>query len=107
MARITFIQPDGNATTVEIEGGVSVMEGALKHEVPGILAECGGKCVCSTCHCYVAEAWSERLPPRNIEEEDLIDFAYEPKATSRLTCQLKVTQDLDGLVLHVPAQQLQ
>ena len=106
MARITFIQPDGAAATVEIANGLTVMEGAVESGIPGILAECGGSCSCSTCHCYVADGWTEMLPPPDDDESGLIEFAWEPRESSRLTCQLRVTDALDGLVLHVPAQQL-
>ncbi|MFZ5556496.1 MAG: 2Fe-2S iron-sulfur cluster-binding protein [Pseudomonadota bacterium] len=106
MPRITFVQPDGTRITVDVAPGKSVMEGAREHGVPGILAECGGECSCSTCHCYVDDGWTDRLPPKDDAEAGLIDFAWEPRATSRLTCQLRVTAELDGLVLHVPAQQL-
>ena len=106
MARITFIQPDGAATTVEIANGLTVMEGAVESGIPGILAECGGSCSCSTCHCYVADGWAGTLPPPDDDESGLIEFAWEPRESSRLTCQLRVTDALDGLVLHVPEQQL-
>ena len=106
MAQITFVQPDGSRETVEIRTGLSVMEGATGAGIPGILAECGGSCSCSTCHCYVVEGWFERLPAPGSDEAGLLDFAWEPRANSRLTCQLVVSDDLDGLVLEVPAQQL-
>ena len=106
MPKITFIQPDGAAATVEIANGLTVMEGAVESGIPGILAECGGSCSCSTCHCYVADGWTEMLPPPDDDESGLIEFAWEPRESSRLTCQLRVTDALDGLVLYVPAQQL-
>ena len=105
MARITFVQPDGERTLVDAPAGKSVMEAARAHGVAGIVAECGGQLACATCHCYVDEAWLGRLPPRDDAETDLLDFAWEPRETSRLTCQLEVTAELDGLVLHVPSQQ--
>ena len=106
MPRITFIQPDGAATAVDIANGLTVMEGAVENGIAGILAECGGSCSCSTCHCYVAQSWTGALPPPQDDESGLIEFAWEPRDSSRLTCQLRVTDALDGLVLHVPAQQL-
>ena len=106
MASVTFVQPDGASMTVEIRNGLSVMEGAVANQVPGILAECGGSCSCSTCHCYVEPDWTARLPEPGGDESGLLEFAWEPKENSRLTCQIEVTDDIDGLILHVPAQQL-
>ena len=82
------------------------MEAARDNRVQGIRAECGGECCCSTCHCYVDEQWVSRLPPKRDDEAGLVEFACEPKENSRLACQLQVTEALDGLVLHVPLQQL-
>jgi len=106
MAQITFIQPDGGSETIAIENGVSIMEGATAHGVAGIVAECGGCCSCSTCHCYVAPEWFDRLPPMSADESSLVEFAWEPKENSRLGCQLIVDDSLDGLVLHVPERQI-
>ena len=106
MARVTFIQPDGSRSTVDMAAGRSVMEGAVAVQVPGIVAECGGNMQCSTCHCYVDPEWYDRLPRPVKDEIMLIEFAWEPRGNSRLTCQLQVTERLDGLVLRVPAQQL-
>ena len=106
MARVTFIQPDGATATVDIENGLSVMEGAVRSGIDGIPAQCGGSCSCSTCHCYVADGWADVLPAPDDEETGLLEFAWEPRESSRLTCQLRVTDAMDGLVLHVPAQQL-
>ena len=106
MAKITFIEPDGTTKTVDIMNGLTVMEGAVKNGIVGILAECGGMCSCSTCHCYVDPDWFDRLPPKKEDEEGLVEFAWQPKKTSRLTCQLVVSDALDGLVLRVPKQQL-
>ena len=106
MANITFIEPDGTEKTVEIEAGLSVMEGAVKHGIAGILAECGGMCSCSTCHCYVEAGWFDKLPAKEDDEAGLLDFAWEPRETSRLTCQIRVSDAIDGLVLKVPAQQI-
>ena len=106
MPNLVFILPDGRRTVVAAEAGRSVMEAARAHGVPGIRAECGGECSCSTCHCYIDPAWLARLPPVGRDEAGLVAFAWEPRETSRLTCQIPVTQALEGLVLRVPAQQL-
>jgi 2Fe-2S ferredoxin len=106
MAKITYIEHGGKEHVVEVEDGLTVMEGAVKNAIPGIDADCGGACACSTCHVYVDEAWVERLPPREPMEEDMLDFAYEPKPNSRLTCQLKVSPALEGLVVRMPEKQI-
>ena len=81
------------------------MEGAVQNDIPGIDADCGGSCACATCHVYVDEKWSEKLPKKEITEEDMLDMAYEPKKFSRLTCQITVTDELDGLVVKMPLKQ--
>lgn len=107
MAKITYVEHDGTAHVVEVANGMTVMEGARDNGIPGIDADCGGACACSTCHVYVAPEWVDRLPPREPMEEDMLDFAYEPDPeTSRLTCQLKVTDELDGLVVTMPERQI-
>ena len=106
MLRVTFVQPDGSKRTLEVEAGRSAMEAARDNAIHGILAECGGECSCCTCHCYVDAGWIGRVPPRSDGEAGMIEFAHEPRAASRLACQLLMTDALDGLVLHVPAQQL-
>lgn len=107
MARITYIEHGGKEHVVDVPSGLTVMEGARDNGIPGIEADCGGACACSTCHVYVAEEWVERLPAKEDMEEDMLDFAYEPDpALSRLTCQLKVTDALDGLVVQMPAKQI-
>lgn len=106
MSRLIFIEPDGTERGIEAINGHSVMETAVRNGIKGVLGECGGTCSCSTCHCYVACEWLERLPPKSQEEADLLDFAWEPKDSSRLTCQITVTDEIDGLVLQVPEQQL-
>ncbi|MFM9849954.1 MAG: 2Fe-2S iron-sulfur cluster-binding protein [Hyphomicrobiaceae bacterium] len=105
MAKITFIQPDGRAQTVEGEAGMTVMETAKKHLVDGIEAECGGACACATCHVYVDDQWRERVGPPAEMEEDMLDFAFDVRESSRLSCQIKVTPELDGLVVRVPDKQ--
>ena len=105
MVEITFIDNDGAARTVEGEVGATVMETAIKNSVPGIEAECGGACACSTCHVYIDEAWREKVGEPSPMEEDMLDFAYEVKPNSRLSCQIKVRDDLDGLVVTTPERQ--
>ena len=106
MPRITFVYPDTSRTTIDATAGVTAMEAARNNNVRGIKAECGGQCSCSTCHCYVDTVWFERLPPKKDDEASLVEFAWEPKPTSRLACQIMLTDALDGLVLHVPEKQL-
>jgi 2Fe-2S ferredoxin len=105
MAKITFIQPDGTRQEVVAEPGMTVMEAARKELVPGIEAECGGACSCATCHVYVDEAWREKVGPPSQMEEDMLDFAFDVRASSRLSCQIKVSEELDGLVVSVPEKQ--
>ena len=107
MPKITYITADGSRTEVDAPNGSTVMENAIKNMVPGIEAECGGACACATCHVYVAPEWVDRLPPKEDMEEDMLDFAYEPDPVrSRLTCQLKVSDALDGLVVQMPERQI-
>jgi 2Fe-2S ferredoxin len=105
MPKITYVEHDGTARTVEAKVGATVMETAIQNQVPGIVAECGGACSCATCLVHVDEAWFDRLEPRSAMEEDMLDFAFEVKPTSRLSCQIKVIEALDGLVVHTPAYQ--
>ncbi len=105
MAKITFIQPDGTSQTVDATQGVTVMEAAKINQIAGIEAECGGACACATCHVYVDPAWKEKTGGPEEMEEDMLDFAFDVRDESRLSCQIKVTNDLDGLVLRVPAKQ--
>lgn len=107
MAKITYIEHGGTEHVVEVATGLTVMEGARDNNIPGIEADCGGACACSTCHVYVAEDWVEKVPAKDPMEEDMLDFAYQPDPTrSRLTCQIKVTDDLDGLVVQMPEKQI-
>jgi ferredoxin, 2Fe-2S len=106
MVKITYIEFNGTEHVVDVEEGLTVMEGARDNDIPGIEADCGGACACSTCHVYVDPAWSEKLPPIDPMEEDMLDFAFEPKENSRLTCQLKVTPELEGLVVRMPEKQI-
>jgi 2Fe-2S ferredoxin len=105
MVKITYVQPDGSKQTVEGEVGNTVMEAAKKHGIDGIEAECGGACACATCHVYVDAAWREKVGPPNEMEEDMLDFAFDVREESRLSCQIKVTAELDGLIVSVPAKQ--
>jgi len=105
MAKITYIDAAGAARTVDGEIGSTVMETAIKNGVPGIEAECGGACACSTCHVYVDEAWREATGEPSPMEEDMLDFAFDVKPNSRLSCQIKVTEALDGLVVTTPERQ--
>lgn len=105
MAKITFIASDGTRFDVEAQNGSTVMENAIRNGVPGIEAECGGACACATCHVYVDEAWTGAVGEPQAMEEDMLDFAYEPQPNSRLSCQIRVSDALDGLVVRVPERQ--
>ena len=105
MAKITYIEPNGAKHEVEGDNGSTVMETAIKHMVPGIEAECGGALACATCHVYVDEAWREKTGSPEIMEEDMLDFAWEAKPVSRLSCQIKVSDALDGLIVRIPERQ--
>ena len=105
MPKITFITPEGEHRDVEAPANTTAMENAVKHDVPGIEAECGGACACATCHVYVDEAWREKVGEPNEMEEDMLDFANDPQPNSRLSCQIMMRDDLDGLVLKIPDSQ--
>ncbi len=105
MAKITYIQHDGTEQTVEGLPGLSVMETAVKAMVPGIDADCGGACACATCHVYVEPEWKDKTGTRSTMEEDMLDFAFDVRDTSRLSCQIKITPGLDGLRVRVPEKQ--
>lgn len=105
MPKITYVQPDGTQTDVEVAIGNSVMEGALRNGIDGIIAECGGACSCATCHVYVAEEWIDKIPPANSTENSMLEFAEGKADNSRLSCQISVTADLDGLVVTVAEEQ--
>ena len=107
MAKITYIEHNGTEHVIDVANGLTVMEGARDNGVPGIEADCGGACACSTCHVYVDGAWIDKLPAKDPMEEDMLDFAYEPDPRlSRLTCQIKVTPELEGLVVRMPERQI-
>ncbi|APF37985.1 2Fe-2S iron-sulfur cluster binding domain-containing protein [Chelatococcus daeguensis] len=105
MPKITFIDADDIARTVEAEVGATVMETAIRNGVPGIEAECGGACACATCHVYVDEAWREAVGEPEPMEEDMLDFAFDVRPSSRLSCQIRVRPELDGLVVRTPERQ--
>ena len=105
MPKINYKDSQRNCKTIEVENGLSVMEGAIQNDVPGIDADCGGSMACATCHVYVEEKWLNKLPKAEDAEVDMIDMAYEPKKNSRLSCQLIVSDDLNGLVVTTPAKQ--
>ena len=104
MPKITYKDNEGNSRTIEVENGLTVMEGAIQKEIPGIDADCGGSMACATCHVYVEEKWLNKIPKAEEAEVDMIDVAYEPKKNSRLSCQLMVTDELDGLVVTTPTK---
>jgi ferredoxin, 2Fe-2S len=105
MVKITFIDSAGTARNVEGDVGATVMETAIKQGVPEIEAECGGACACSTCHVYIDDAWREKVGAPAPMEEDMLDFAFEVKPNSRLSCQIKVSEDFDGLIVRTPERQ--
>lgn len=101
MPTITYIDVNGKQHECQVPTGISVMEGAIQNGVDGILAICGGSCACSTCHSYIDEAWTERVGPPDDIEDSTLELALDRRPTSRLTCQIEVTDELDGLVVHV------
>jgi len=105
MPKIIYKDKNGNSKTIEVENGLSVMEGAIQNDIPGIDADCGGSMACATCHVYVEENWFNKLPKSEDAEVDMIDMAYEPKKNSRLSCQIIVSDELDGLEVTTPEKQ--
>ena len=105
MPKITYNDNQGDSKTIEVENGHSVMEGAIQNDIPGIDADCGGSMACATCHVYVEEKWLNKLPKAEEADVDMIDMAYEPKKNSRLSCQLIVSEELDGLIVTTPSKQ--
>lgn len=105
MPRVTFLNIDGSSSTVEAPAGVSVMQAAIDNMIPGILADCGGSCTCATCHAYIEAPWDARLPPRSADEALTLEGALDVEPASRLTCQVKISAELDGLVVRLPASQ--
>ena len=105
MPKITYKDSSGGSKTIDVENGLTVMEGAIQNEIPGIDADCGGSMACATCHVYVEEKWFNKLPKAEDAEVDMIDMAFEPKKNSRLSCQIVVSDELDGLIVNVPSKQ--
>ena len=105
MPKITYQDSKGNSRTVEVESGLTVMEGAIQNDIPEIDADCGGSMACATCHVYVEEKWLSKLIKAEDAEVDMIDMAYEPKKNSRLSCQLVISDELDGMTVTTPAKQ--
>ena len=105
MPTVIFEKADGSSQEVHVENGTSVMQGAVDNMVDGILGDCGGCCSCATCHCYVDDAWVEKVGQPDDVEKDMLEFVIEPQPTSRLSCQIKMTDELDGLVVKLPESQ--
>lgn len=105
MATVIFITHDGSKHEIAVENGSTVMEAAIKNSVPGIDAECGGACACATCHVYVDDTWAEKTGKAEAMEEDMLDFAFDVRPSSRLSCQIKISDELDGLTVTIPEQQ--
>ena len=106
MAKITYVEHNGKSHTIDVENGLTVMEGAIQNNVPGIDADCGGSMACATCHVYVKEDWFNIVPSKTEGEDDMLDQAYEPKSISRLSCQIIVSDELNGLIVHLPEKQI-
>ena len=106
MPKITYKDSTGQQRTIDVPKGLSVMEGAVQNKIPGIDADCGGGMACATCHVYVKEEWFNKLTSKQEGEDDMLDQAYEPKQNSRLSCQLIVSDDLDGLIVNLPEKQV-
>ena len=106
MTKITYITSDAKFHEIDVQNGLTVMEGAVQNDIPGIDADCGGGMACATCHVYVNEKWLDKIPQKEDGEEDMLDMAFEPKKNSRLSCQLTVSDELDGLVVNIPSKQV-
>ena len=106
MPKITYKTYQGNSKTIEVENGLSVMEGAIQNEIPGIDADCGGSMACATCHVYVKDEWFDKINKKNEGEDDMLDQAFEPKKNSRLSCQITVSEKIEGLVVRLPEKQV-
>ena len=105
MPKITYNTYDNQTHTIDVQNGLTVMEGAIQNDIPGIDADCGGGMSCATCHVYVDDKWLDKLPEKEDGEEDMLDMAFEPKKNSRLSCQLIVSDTLDGMVVNIPSKQ--
>ena len=106
MPKIKYVEHNGKEHLVEVQNGLTVMEGAVQNDIPGIDADCGGSMSCATCHVYVKEDWYDKLSKKEMGEDDMLDQAYEPKSNSRLSCQIMVSDDLDGLSVYMPEKQV-
>ena len=106
MTKITYIEHNGKEHTIDVQNGLTVMEGALQNDIPGIDADCGGSMACATCHVYVKDDWYDKLDEKSEGEDDMIDQAYEPIKNSRLSCQITVSDNTDGLVVYLPEKQV-
>ena len=106
MAKINYITHDNQTYSVDVQNGLTAMEGAVQNDIPGIDADCGGSMSCATCHVYVKEDWYNKLPKKEMGEDDMLDQAYEPKSNSRLSCQIMVSDELDGLSVYMPEKQV-
>mgnify|MGYP001171139224 CR=1 FL=1 len=105
MPKITYTEHNGSSKTIEVDNGLTVMEGAVQNNVPGIDADCGGGMACATCHVYVEDSWFNKIPKAEDAEQDMIDMAYKPKKNSRLSCQIVVSEEIDGLKVTTPEKQ--
>ena len=105
MPKITYIEHNGKSHIVKVPNQLTIMEGAIQNNIPGIDADCGGSCACATCHVYVDEKWLDKLSKKEDAEQDMLDMAFEPNKFSRLSCQLTVTDELDGMVVKMPSKQ--
>ena len=105
MPKIKYIEHDGKQHDIDVAKGLSVMEGAVQNDIPGIDADCGGGMACATCHVYVKEDWFNKIPKKEDGEDDMLDMAFEPKTNSRLSCQIIVSDDIDGLEVNIPSKQ--
>ena len=105
MTKITYIEHNGKEHTIDVQNGLTVMEGAVQNDIPGIDADCGGSMACATCHVYVKDDWYNKLDEKSEGEDDMIDQAYDPKKNSRLSCQIIISDELDGLTVDIPSKQ--
>ena len=105
MPKITYLENNGNSKIIEVPNGLTVMEGAVQNDIQGIDADCGGGMACATCHVYVNEEWFDKLPKKEDGEEDMLDMAFEPNKFSRLSCQILVSDELEGLTVSMPSKQ--
>ena len=105
MPKIKYIEHNGKGHEINVDNGLTVMEGAVQNSIPGIDADCGGSMACATCHVYVKKDWFSKLPEKQIGEDDMLDQAYEPSSSSRLSCQITVSDELDGLIVYLPEKQ--